>query len=89
MSPKKELLRSLRVITTNYGLLRLRANTAGQAQRLSARCQDLSFLSKRLLGGSWVVISGVMSRVTIAITYIRGIISSLITTQEPPSTDPA
>ena len=29
---------------------------------------------------------GVISRVTIAITYIRGLITPLITTQEPPST---
>ena len=34
------------------------------------------------LGGSWVVISGVISRVTI---HIRGLITLLITTHEPPS----
>ena len=33
-----------------------------------------------LLGGSWVVISGVFSRVTILITHIRGLITPLITT---------
>ena len=38
-----------------------------------------------LLGGSWVVVSGVISRVTIAITYIRGVITPLMTTHEPPS----
>ena len=38
-----------------------------------------------LLGGSWVVISGAISRVTIDITYIRGLITPLITTHEPPS----
>ena len=38
-----------------------------------------------LLGGSWVVISGVISRVTIIITPIRGLITPLITTHEPPS----
>ena len=38
-----------------------------------------------LLGGSWVVISGVISRVTIVITHIRGLITPLITAQEPPS----
>ena len=41
-----------------------------------------------LLGGSWVVISGVISRVTILITHIRGLITLLtllITTHEPPS----
>ena len=37
-----------------------------------------------LLGGSWVVISGVISRVLI--THIRGLITPLRTTHEPPST---
>ena len=31
----------------------------------------------------WVVISRVVSRVTIVITYIRGLITPLITTHEP------
>ena len=39
-----------------------------------------------ILGGSWVVISGHISRVTILITHIRGLITPLITTHEPPST---
>ena len=34
----------------------------------------------RLLGGSWVVVSGVISRVNILITHIRGLITLLITT---------
>ena len=34
------------------------------------------------LGGSWVVINGVISRVTI---HIRALITPLITTHEPPS----
>ena len=38
-----------------------------------------------LLGGSWVVISGVISRVTVFITHIRGLITPRITTHEPPS----
>ena len=38
-----------------------------------------------LLGGSWVVISRVVSRVTILITHIKGLISPFITTHEPPS----
>ena len=38
-----------------------------------------------LLGGSWVVIGGVISRVTIVIAQIRGLITPLITTREPPS----
>ena len=40
-----------------------------------------------VLGGSWVVISGVISRATIVITHIRGLITPLITTHEPPSRD--
>ena len=47
----------------------------------------LSLLSRvHVLGGSWVVISGVISRVTIIITHIRQLITPLITTHEPPST---
>ena len=38
-----------------------------------------------LLGGSWVVISRVISRVAILITHIRGLLTPLITTHEPPS----
>ena len=37
-----------------------------------------------LLGGSWVVISGVIGKVTILITLIRGLITPLITTHELP-----
>ena len=37
------------------------------------------------LGGSGVVISGVISRVTIVITWIRGLITPRIATHEPPS----
>ena len=38
-----------------------------------------------LLGGAWVVISRVISRVTILITHIRGLITPFVTTHEPPS----
>ena len=37
------------------------------------------------LGGSWVVISRVISKATIIITHNRGLITPLITTHEPPS----
>ena len=46
-----------------------------------ARMQALKGI---LLGGSWVVISGVISKVTVLITHIRGLISPLITRHEPP-----
>ena len=41
-----------------------------------------------LITGSWVVTSRVISRETIviAIVYIRGLITPLITAHEPPST---
>ena len=38
-----------------------------------------------VLGGSWLVISGVIIKVTIVITHIKGLITLLITTHEPPS----
>ena len=37
------------------------------------------------LGGSWVVLSGVISRVSILTTHNRVLITQLITTHEPPS----
>ena len=42
-------------------------------------------LSNQLLGGPWEVISRVISRITMIRTYIRGLITPLITTHEPPS----
>ena len=39
-----------------------------------------------LLGGSWGLISRVISKVSIVITHIRGRITPPITTHEPPST---
>ena len=38
-----------------------------------------------VLGGSWVVISGAISKVTIVIIHIRGLITPFITPHEPPS----
>ena len=49
-----------------------------------AECRPMQAF--RLLGGSGVVISRVISRVTILVTHIRGLITLLITTHEPPST---
>ena len=48
-------------------------------ERLAALCLSA------VLGGSWAVISRVISRVTILITHIRGLITPLMTTHEPPS----
>ena len=44
--------------------------------------------ARGLLGGSCVVTSRVISRVSILITHIRGLITLLITTHEPPSNKP-
>ena len=41
---------------------------------------------KTILGGSGVVMSGVISKATIIITHIRGLITPLRTTHAPPST---
>ena len=38
-----------------------------------------------LLGGSWLLISRAISRITAVITHIKGLITPLITTHEPPS----
>ena len=42
-------------------------------------------LDRPLLKGSWVVMGRVISRITRVITYIRGLLTPLITTHEPPS----
>ena len=49
------------------------------------RNAGLAIIPKSLLGGSWVVITRVISRVTMLITHIRGLKTPLITTPEPPS----
>ena len=41
-----------------------------------------------VLGGSWVVISRVISGITTVITYLRGLLSLLLSTHEPPSRAP-
>ena len=46
---------------------------------------ELTNCAAYLLGGSWVVISSVISRITMVITYISGLITPLITTHESPS----
>ena len=61
-------------------LLRLQASTRVPVANPRAICWNTG-----LLEGSWVVISGVISRVTIVITHISGLITLLITTHEPSS----
>ena len=41
--------------------------------------------AQTLLGGSWVVKSGFIRRVTVAITHIRVLITPLVMTHQPPS----
>ena len=54
----------------------------------STKCRallpTLSFMDARL-GGSWVGISGVISRVTVPITHMKGMITPLRETHRPPS----
>ena len=42
--------------------------------------QGISSLVEAVLGGSWVVINGVISRATI---HVRGLVTPFITTNEP------
>ena len=50
----------------------------------AASSSDCGHLTQ--LGGSWLVISGVLRKVTVLITHIRGLITPLITSHEPPRT---
>ena len=62
--------------------------SAPVALTLASRRKTLNVQSDALLGGSWVVISGVISRVPLKgslITHIRGLVTPFITTHEPPS----
>ena len=40
-----------------------------------------------ILGGSWVGKNGVISRVTLLTTHLKGLITPLVATREPPSQD--
>ena len=62
----------------------LTLRTASPCKAYDSWCPEL----RRLLGGSRVSIGGVTSRVTIIITHIRGLITLLITSHEPPSMAP-
>ena len=55
------------------------------ARAFSEALRDSRGNDGHLLGGSWVVISRVKSRVTILVTHIRGLITPRKTTHEPPS----
>ena len=49
------------------------------------RASDLGCRIGFYFSGSWVVISRVLNKVTILITHIRGLITPLLPTPEPPS----
>ena len=53
--------------------------------KLSTFLESPSTLYWTLLGGSWVVVSTVISSITILITHIRELITPLLPTHEPPS----
>ena len=74
---KAELARAMRCLTWLRCL--------SFEQHLCKAVGDANLDSESLLGGSWVVRSGVTSRVTIIITHIRGFITPLIATHEAPS----
>ena len=59
-------------------------------QTLEISSRGCRFRVKALLGGSWVVLSGVGSKVTIHTTplLIRGLTAPHITAHEPPSSAP-
>ena len=57
----------------------------GRVPCLGFMAPELLGPSAPALGGSWVEINGVMSRGTILITHIQGLITQVITTHEPPS----
>ena len=63
---------------------RILSETPQQAHAFGGIC-ILSGSVGTLRGGSWVVISGVRSPLTILITLLRGLITPLKTTHEPPS----
>ena len=61
---------------------------AGSENGLEAKVsRAFAFLqvARQVLGGSWVVASGAISRLTIVIIPMRGHITPLTTTHEPPS----
>ena len=53
--------------------------------RLEVHRQRFRISSLSVLGGSWLGISRVISRITFVITYIKGLITPFITSHEPPS----
>ena len=69
--------------------LTLHRNPSTRDSALVRKAEELDWLHgsplEFVLGGSWVVISGVISRVTILVTHIGGLITPLITTHKPPS----
>ena len=58
---------------------------SGETERAAMWLERSSAFVARscLLGGSWVVLSRVIGRVTILIIHIRGLITPLITTPKP------
>ena len=65
--------------------LRQRLNNHEETLVSAKAANPVSLGVEELLGGSRVVTGRVISRVTILITVLRGLITPLITTHEPPS----
>ena len=51
--------------------------SSGRTGLVASRASESPWLPVMVLGGSWVVISGVISKVTIIITHIRGLVTPL------------
>ena len=63
---------------------RFKLSELPSSRERNARAKPLS-LYTHIRGGSWVVTSGVISRVTIIIIRIRALITPLLSTHEPSS----
>ena len=70
--PKVPLPQLLNPKLHSEALRRCRRCRSRRASGQSVSSEDLG-----LLGGSWVVISGVVSKVTVVITHIRGLLTIL------------
>ena len=88
MKPEEPLNRSIASFANRGGGSSSSASSKRVADpRLVVWLRPQQFMHdiRLLLGGSWVVLSRVISRVTILITHIKGLRTPLVTTPEPPS----
>ena len=72
-------------MTCSFMISEWRENGQRSATACACLTDQLATNHVNALEGSRLVISRVTSRITMVITYIRGLITPLITTHEPPS----